>query len=549
MPATPIYRAEVTYEGNLGDAVILPADAASYSVFFYAADTFNAFGIEGRIIPDNTTVTGFRLTYILYFNAGGDPNTWSLISGTSSLPSGNTDTSFPSLSTLSITKDFDNDLVIWDTPLGTQSRPLSGFVSDNTRLRPGCFGDGIVGGNAAVDHEAHATFMHWYGYENGAPYLGAEMTGADPGVWLATTQYTTGAGTPWPNTDVQAADGYTMGFASTAGSGPYIWTRRLRCWNGGDNLTVVNPNFRVDMTKSRISGEIALAAVMPEDPSQLWFWWSDDDGKTLNPVSVEHVPRNNYRHPNIISFPDGSLALFFLKIEPNLVYLDRSRNGGRTWTGDPNHYLLSPLGNIAGLRVRLDPTGQLLYFLYIDKSNGRLQLSRFGALGDSVVGIGTTLVDTGVVNYDQPDLYWDEAGNVYASYAAGATGIPVLVRSTDLGQTWSPAATFSTIAERRRSSSQLFGLTAHSYQDQPSSFITVEVSENGGIAPLYTQSINTGFQVLGPQYAALAVGDRNQIWVAYMKESLAFPGTHVPQIALSSNLGVNWSLPTTSPPP
>ena len=165
----PVYRSEVTWDG-------VSTTAGNPSIFFSAADDNETWAIEVR--RDLAGVAAF----VFYFNATPDPGLGSLISGTSSI----SDASFAAYDnggTIAIEKDEALDEVRFITPLGTQTRTLTGFgANDATILRPVALALQHARNPTNVDSQATVKWFDFYGKSDGNNFIGASMAETDPGL-------------------------------------------------------------------------------------------------------------------------------------------------------------------------------------------------------------------------------------------------------------------------------------------------------------------------------------------------------------------------------
>lgn len=532
-----IYRAEITIWGFAPDAVDLadPTTGATYTAYFSAGDDFNTWGIAVTAVPEPTALVGYRLRYEFYINATGDPNGWSLVSGTNTVNVDDETFTF-SVKTIAIQKNYDDDTLTYIIPGGSQNydKTLSGFVKDTSVMRPKCHGNGIVLFSGTEPSGGSVTFRDFYGYRNNHKFIGASLDSGDPGVFTATTQYTTGPNPAVPNTDAQTAFGYLMGYLQSSPPAARAPTRRMRCWDDGDNISEAEP-FWVDAVVSPVTGTLFAVVVREGVPDTLEVYRSTDNGNTFSFDAPLAFSGEQYSWPQIMVDPRGRVVIFYNNGQRGKVNYIVSYTDGMSWA-DPAFYNVFDLftGNPTTLeapRFRIDMVGVVMG-LWNSKGTGELVGQRFTVLGVSPTS-ALFIVDSGLTEFPRSDLYWKERGEARAFYRKGGTG--QLRGSVTWGRIWY-SITSGRPTEVRQSSvaDAARGVSYHAYQDTGSIRVEVGRSSDGG------ETFDNAAEISGinvaDQYPALAVGQRGQLF------AFEFQGV-TPKVLhcfRSPSWGVNW---------
>lgn len=531
-----IYRGEVTVfklfpsTADLAD----PTTAWAGSAYFTAADDLNNFGIGVTWERDATALVGLKLVYRFYFNATGDPNTWTLISGVSSQEDLTPTFTFPQVITLAIQKDTVEDTVSWTTPLGSQTRALSGFNNDDSILRPSCHGAGIgIVGLENTDHGSEAEFRDFFGYVDCVKFLGAALTAADPGVWTATSQYTgPSSGVFIPFTETQNVGTYEWVYTHDAPTVDHTQTRHMRCWNGGDNITGATP-AGMDAVVHPMSGTLLVAIVEAEEMDKLSVLRSTNDGASFSTVVVKDEAGLMFEDPSILVTPDNTVYLFHNDGQRGRISYSYSRNDGLTW--EHSHYNVVDLftGEPTVLdkpRFRCDLHGRVWGFW---NSTTTAQLV---GQGYPVVGgdpLTAVFAESALTEFERPDLYFTSRSDLRVRFRHSATGR--VKGSANWGYAWATIVD-SRPGEVRQASVTDWerGLTFHLSQETPGLAIRSGVSTDGGETFV---SALAGVVVSGveAQYAALALGHRGQLFALVLNAGVF-------TCYRSENLGVTWAL-------
>lgn len=559
---TPVYKSQITLHAyfplaaNLANPPTSGLDQPVWEVGLAASDAANSWYLSVEMLYDfaNTQWT-VRATYYHTLTPlpysfpggiGGNDNVAPFpFAGTQDYDGNPTPGPmiFPQDWVISITKDYDNDRIRFEFPWTpflhdyALSNPL--FVKDSSALRPTAIYSRDHGGNHNADPSGFTCdFRNISGAKNGSPFVQAAMSAADPGLWEPTTHYEI-AFPPIPNLDAQLVTDYRMGYSDPQPSPPPWATGRQRNFVNGSPAGI----DEIDACLAPVSGDLAVVGVLSDAPHALKFWYSSDDAVTLNPVTVAVDPTLTYRFPSLLAWPDGRLVVFYVTEEvTDQIPYATSGNGGRTWATGGFLTVVDP--PIAAPRFRLDPTGSLLYLAYIGVNTLDLRLQRFGSIfsGDGNPLEATPLiVATGVGTYEQPDLFWDEAGRVFITYLAATT--PRMLKSSDMGVTWSLATNFLTALHRRQFSTGEIGLSAHTHQEQVTSPcpLHVRISEDAGISQFQDVIIASPAE---PEYCPIVAGGRAQLWVVTAQP---VTGTRQPRVYRSDDIGKTWASVTTSP--
>lgn len=539
----PVYRAEVTVwklHPSVAD-LASPTTAWAGSAYFTAADDMNTFGLEVRWQRNALAIVGLSLTYTFYFNATGDPNTWTLISGTSSIEVLDEVFVFPQAITVALQKDTDADTISWVTPAGTQTRPLSGFVNDDSILRPSCHGAGIgIVGLETTDHGSTAEFRGFFGYRDAEKFIGAELSSGDPGTWGATSQYTgPSSGVFIPFTETQEVDHYRWLYTHDAPTVDHTQTRHMRCWAGGDNITE-DVGFHIDAVVHPMTGTLLVAFTDPDAPEILEVLRSEDGGSTFETIMVDDNSGTLVSDPCIFVTPDNFAYVFYNNGIRGRVYYARSGTDGKTWdtAGGTNYYNVIDafLGTPTVLvhhKFRVFPNDGAVYGFWYSESTGLLVGQRYPVVGESP-SPGFFSVDSGLApdEMEYPDLWFLARNEIFLRYKKGTD--ERIQSSKNWGAAWDLVEDARPTEVRQSSVSDYgSGLTFHLYQlDAPGNALYCSASEDGGdtfVAGL-TGPVVSG---IDPQHAALALGHRSQLYAVF------WDGANIVAY-VSYNLGLTW---------
>ena len=334
--------------------------------------------------------------------------------------------------TLTITKDYDSDLISFIGPLGTQTLTLTelGYLN-TTPLRPRGYAEQVLipdptGSTPAYDIDDSIQYYNLVGKENGVTYETIALSAADPGVWWppygsgfdpASSGVTLDL-SPWV-TYSQLASRQKVDFAVQAIAYPefrqFNFLRRR----------MVPSNDALDMVQVREHGPFYAAIVYSSDPTTVKVRKTYDNGTSWT-ESVLYTAGGTLNNNPSIQSANG--RLFVAWEQSGELLQSTSPDLGASWS--------TPVTlSITGTNPRLivDPRHKVSFYFSIDGS-GTLMLQRSGNFGTDFIDATPITVATGVGQQTVTAAFAADGSIVVGYIDSGAW---TQLRSRDYGVSWS----------------------------------------------------------------------------------------------------------------
>lgn len=523
-----VWKAEVSFDAPL---VTIPTAAATtgfpagMNLSFVAGDATHSFmiiyGIREHSIAGPAVEYQSYAEYYWASPGSNDPyqgpGIWNLLTTLTEADGNDGGEWRNNQGTMSITKDESADTISFATPLGTYTTSYVGapIFDTDSQLRPRAISLESVIPNPFISDQILDVF--WFGFwgsKNGVRYMGAPLSAAQPGTWLAWAQSSaTTQPATFTNTQTSTREESKIQRLSTdvgAYSTPQAWHRD---WNGGD--TIQQTVREIDLTYSPEHGVVWAAYTTSAEPETLFLKTSFDDGQSWVDGVVSSVPGQVVTGPNLACFAGMLVAVWDNGTD---VVLSISRTFGNTWSIFIP--VITPLDNPARPawpRFIVHPSNGLAYFFFID-NGGNLKLKRSGNFGATFTDAPTPLAVFAGIGNQRIDA--SVGGDERIRVRFQAVGLEEALWSADYGFAWQAYVSGPLVNVRPQ---QVFdrrsGLSFHVRWDSGSSQLTAYESADYGASATLTGVVAGGIPEQNADIENLPGG--GQI-VAYFDNSETF---------------------------
>jgi hypothetical protein len=525
-----VFRAEVTWSGT-------SQTNGEPSIFYTAVTTGHFWTIEVR-----RSIVNARAEFYFFHNS-------SFISGTF-FQFGADFSAYDSGGVLAIEKDEAADEVRWITPLGTETRTLSGFGALNSApLRPSLLTLRFARSEPLTqDSQATVKWGEFFGRRDGSLFIGAHMSANDPGAWLPESVIPADA-TAIPRDNGQETSVYRMRFvyAAAIDNPKAAVTNETREWDGGDNI-FYSPGLGVEAAVCPISGFLYTVRSPGLNPNTIVFGRSVDGGATIAEAIIHSAPddKEQFGIPSLAVDAAGLIVATWVSTLLDSIFevvavrrsTRQSEDFGATWTAVLHASLVAGLSLVADV-IRFHPySGHLIELYQTDADLLDIVYDTYKpTVFTRAAPWATALVIRDWLMNIRPALAPTAAGEWLLTWLDGTR---TLMRTENHGLTWTTplAGFFTDTGQASLAYSPASGLHYLLQQDKLGGDLRTSVSDDEGVTVIAGLSEKLALAGAVQQFAALVVDHGGKLLLVYL--SFVGPG-YEPLVRKSEDHGITWS--------